>query len=100
MSAQQGVPTKAELQAWAVGKFDPQRRREIEAYLGEHPERLADLESLPEDDEVLRPLRGAREVPSPPRRSLFELAIEAVVPLVAGCAGALAGGAEGGLVGV
>ena len=54
-----GVPTKAELQAWAVGRLDPHRRGEIEAYLGEHPERLADLESLPEDDEVMRPLRGA-----------------------------------------
>src|SRR5262249_10184667 len=60
---------------------------------------LADVESA-SDDEVVGHLRGARNVPAPPRRpSLLELAVEAVLPVMAGCAGAMAGGVEGGLVG-
>jgi hypothetical protein len=94
------VPTTAELQAFCLGKLDPHRESEVELYLAEHPECSAILEATP-DDEVVRPLRGAGALPEPAARSpLLQLAVEAVIPVLGGCAGALAGGPEGGLVGV
>ncbi len=93
-------PTREEIQAFALGKLDSPRAGEIELYLGDHPELVAVLEATP-DDEVVRPLRGARIVPQPRARSpLLELAVEGVLPVLGGCAGALAGGPEGGLLGV
>jgi serine/threonine protein kinase len=99
-ASNESVPTKEELQAYALGKLDPHRAAEVELYLAEHPELLSVLATTP-DDEVVRPLRGAGAVPQPrPRCALLQLAVEAVLPVVGGCAGALAGGPEGGLAGV
>jgi len=55
------APTREEIQAFALGKLDAPRAREIELYLAEHLELVAVLEATP-DDEVVRPLRGARVV--------------------------------------
>jgi serine/threonine protein kinase len=101
MAAQQGrVPTTADLQAFCLGKLDPPRAGEVEAYLAEHPECWPVLETAPDDD-VIRPLRGAGNLPRrPPRSPLLQLAVDAVIPVLGGCAGALGGGPEGGVVGV
>jgi serine/threonine protein kinase/predicted lipid-binding transport protein (Tim44 family) len=101
MAAQQDrVPTTAELQAFGLGKLNPHREGEVEAYLARNPECWPVLEAAP-DDEVVRPLRGAGALPPPRARSpLLQLAVEAVIPVLGGCAGALAGGAAGGLIGV
>ncbi len=101
MPAREGhVPTTAEIQAFGLGKLDPQRAGEVEGYLAEHPELAPVLAATP-DDEVVQHLRGAGELPVTGARSpLLRLAVEAVVPVLGGCAGVLAGGAEGGLAGV
>jgi serine/threonine protein kinase len=94
------APTDEELRAYGLGELSPRRREEVERYVAEHPDCAEVIGSAP-DDEVVRHLRGAGGVPAPERRrSLLELAVEAIVPMVAGCAGALAGGAAVGLVGV
>jgi serine/threonine protein kinase len=94
------VPTQAELQACSLGQLDPERCREVARHLAEHPECLPFVEATP-DDEVVRHLRGAGTLPRARSRPwLLEMAVEAVLPVLGGCAGALAGGAEGGLVGV
>jgi serine/threonine protein kinase len=94
------APSTEELHAFSLGKLDSPRAAEIERYLAEHPELVSVLEATP-DDAVVRPLRGARLVPQPRARSpLLALAVEGVIPVLGGCAGALAGGGEGGLVGV
>ncbi len=94
------VPTPAELQAFSLGKLDSDRSSEIEAHLAEHPECLEVVAAAP-DDEMVQHLRGAGDLPEMQARPrLLQLAIEAVLPVIGGCAGALAGGAEGGLVGV
>jgi serine/threonine protein kinase len=99
-SQKETVPTTEELQAYSLGKLDVQRAAKVESYLAEHPELMSVLAETP-DDEVVRPLRGAGVVPQPRARSvLLQLAVEAVLPVVGGCAGVLAGGAEGGLAGV
>jgi serine/threonine protein kinase len=93
------TPTPAELRAFALGHLDPQRHGEVEAHLAEHPECLEILEATP-DDEVVQHLRGAGALPKARARPwLLELAVEAVIPVLGGCAGALAGGGGGGLVG-
>jgi hypothetical protein len=93
-------PTPAELRAFALGQLDPQRHREVEAHLVEHPECLEVVEATP-DDEVVRHLRGAGALPKPRARpALLQLAIEAVIPVLGGCAGVLVGDAAVGLVGV
>jgi serine/threonine protein kinase len=99
MAAQGRIPTRAELEAFSLGQLDSQREWEVEVYLAEHPECWPDLEATP-DDEVVRHLRGAGNLPRPRARSpLLQLAIEAVIPALAGAAGALAGGVEGGVLG-
>jgi serine/threonine protein kinase len=101
MAAQESrVPTTAELQAFCLGKLEFQRESEVESYLAEHPECAAILDATP-DDEMVRPLRGAGELPRPRARArLLELAVEAVVPVLGGCAGVVAGGVAGGMAGV
>jgi serine/threonine protein kinase len=94
------VPTPAELRAYGLGKLDPQRASEVEAYLADHPECCAILEATP-DDEVVRHLRGAGDLPAAGAPSpLLRLAVEGVIPVLGGCAGALVAGPEGGLAGV
>jgi serine/threonine protein kinase len=94
------APTTEELHAFGMGKLDSPRAAEVERYLAEHPELVTVLEATP-DDAVVRPLRGARVVPQPRARSpLLDLAVEGVIPVLGGCAGALAGGVQGGFVGV
>src|SRR5262249_46263135 len=80
MAARQGdVPAAAELQAFCLGKLDPGREAEVESYLEEHPECWPDLQAVP-DDEVVRHLRGAGELPAAPARSpLLRLAVEGVI---------------------
>jgi serine/threonine protein kinase len=101
MSApQERIPTQAELEAYSLGKLDPQRAGEVEAHLAAHPE-LVTIVAAVADDEVVRHLRGAGPLPAAQRQSLLlNLAIEGVLPVIGGCAGALSGGAEGGLAGV
>jgi serine/threonine protein kinase len=95
-----GVPTTAELQDFCLGKLDPRREGEVESYLAKHPDCWAILEATP-DDAVVRSLRGIGDLPGPPARSpLLQLAVEAVLPVLGGCAGVLAGDAAGGLAGV
>src|SRR5437588_10371199 len=97
---QEHIPTQAELQAYSLGKLELQRACEVEVYLSGHPELAAVLAEAP-DDEVVQHLRGAGAVPRPRTPSpLLRLAVEAVLPVLGGCAGALAGGPEGGLAGV
>jgi serine/threonine protein kinase len=97
---QTSVPTTAELEAFCLGKLDPERESAVESYLTQHPECWPVLEAAP-DDEVLRSLRGAGALSQSPQRSaLLQLAAEAVIPVLSRCAGALAGGPVGGLVGV
>jgi hypothetical protein len=94
------APTPAELRAFALGQLDPQRHHEVEAHLSEHPECLDVVEATP-DDEVVRHLRGAGALPKPRARpALLQLAIEAVIPVLGGCAGVLVGDAAVGLAGV
>jgi len=93
------VPTPAELQAFSLGQLDSQRYSEVEAHLAEHPECLEVVAATP-DDEMMQHLRGAGDLPElQARPRLLQLAIEAVLPVLGGCAGALASGAEGGLAG-
>jgi serine/threonine protein kinase len=101
MSArEERIPTQAELQAYSLGKLEPQRAGEVEAHLAAHPELLL-VVSTAEDDEVVRHLRGAGPLPTAQRQSLLlNLAVEGVLPVLGGCAGTLAGGPEGGLVGI
>jgi serine/threonine protein kinase len=94
------VPTTDELAAFSLGKLDSQRECEIELHVAGHPECAVVLQAAP-DDELVGHLRGAGDLPSPAAPSpLMKLAIEAVLPVLGGCAGAMAGGAEGGLIGV
>ena len=82
----QRVPTPAELQAYALGQLDPQRDGEVGAYVAAHPDCLDVLEAAP-DDEVVKHLRGTGELPKPrPRPWLLQVAIEAVIPVLGGCA--------------
>ena len=101
MSTREGyVPTRTEFEAYSLGKLEPQRAGAVESYLADHPESWAILEAAP-DDGVLRHLRGAGELPLADGRCLLlTLAIEAVIPVLGGCAGALAAEPAGGLLGV
>src|SRR5262245_36727882 len=98
-SGRRRAPTKGELQAFGLGKLDPQRAGEIEGHLAEHPASLAEVGAAP-DDEVVRGLRGSGEVPAVHAHWLLRLAVEGVLPVLAGCAGALAAGVDGGPGGV
>src|SRR5438093_10114059 len=57
------TPTPAELQAYCLGKLDPQRSAEIESYLAGNPDCAVILDSAP-DDAVVRHLRGAGDLPT------------------------------------
>jgi tRNA A-37 threonylcarbamoyl transferase component Bud32 len=64
MAQEQGAPpSAAELQAFSLGKCEPQRAREIEAYLSGGPDCRSTLEAAA-DDALLRHLRGAGELSS------------------------------------
>src|SRR5262249_3227310 len=98
-SGKRRAPTKGELQAFGLGKLDPQRAGEIERHLAEHPASLVEVESAA-DDEMVRSLRGSGEVPAVHAHWLLRLAVEGVLPVLAGCAGALAAGMDGGPAGL
>src|SRR5437899_2378752 len=69
-------PRAEELHAFSLGKSDPQRATEIEAFLADGPDCIAILAAAPEDT-LVRHLRGARELanghPSPPRVPSYEI---------------------------
>jgi len=94
------VPTSAELRAFGLGQLDPQRYSEVEAHLAGHPECLEVVEATLDDD-MMQHLRGAGALPKAQARPLLlQLAVEAVIPMLGGCAGALIAGPAGGLGGV
>jgi serine/threonine protein kinase len=99
VAAREGrIPTPAELQAYSLGQLDPQRDSEVEAHLARHPECLEVIAGTP-DDEMLEHLRGAGALPKPRARPwLLQLAVDAVAPVLGGCAGVLVG-MGGGLAG-
>ncbi len=55
-------PSTEELQAYSLGKCEPHRAAEIEAYLADGPDCSSILATAP-DDGVVRHLRGAGELP-------------------------------------
>jgi serine/threonine protein kinase len=57
-------PTAEELQTYSLGKCEPHRAGEIEAFLAGSPDCGAILDAAPEDD-LLRHLRGAGSLPRP-----------------------------------